>query len=178
MTTKPDFICHVDYSPKSDRFDLTERIKYGVNEVLNKGIDNVFIIEEDDYYEPDYFETMRLGTNDFVGCNQTTYYNIQNKTWQTMEHRGRASLFHTGFKISALNGFRWPSDDHVFLDIVLWQHAKNAKFVEQKAIGIKHGIGLCGGRGHKMTMKNSDPDFNWLSQHVEKEALEFYKSLV
>jgi hypothetical protein len=48
-----------------------------------------------------------------------------------------------------------------------------------KSIGIKHGVGLCGGGGHKNTMwyKNEDPGMKWLASHVDKKSLEFYKSI-
>ena len=142
------------------------------------GFDEVFVLEDDDQYLPTYFETMVLGDALFVGCEKTTYYNLSNRTWQTMDHKGRSSLFHTGFKISALNGFKWPKDDYVFLDIPLWQHAKNCKFVESKAIGIKHGIGKVGGAGHRMKMKNIDSNLEWLSANVDKESFEFYQSII
>lgn len=178
MTVKPDQWFIIDYPPKSSGFDLVDRVKEGIRMAYAEGFDEVFVLEDDDAYSADYFETMTLGNYSFIGSEKTTYYNIRNRTWQTMEHRGRSSLFHTGFKISALNGFVWPKDTDPFLDIPLWKHAKNAKFVEQKAIGIKHNIGIVAGRGHKMSMKNRDLNMEWLSANVDKESFEFYKSIV
>jgi hypothetical protein len=178
MTVKPEQWYIVDDKPESNAFDLTYRIKKGCKMAYEDGFNEVFVLEDDDQYAHDYFEYMTLGQYDFVGSDKTTYYNLSNRTWQTMEHKGRSSLFHTGFKLSALNGFKWPKDDYVFLDIPLWQHAKSAKFVDSKAIGIKHGWGLCGGSGHKMKMANLDGKLEWLSANVDKESFEFYKSIL
>lgn len=178
MTIKPDSWYIIDHLPKSSSFDLTWRIKEGIKMAKADGFDEVFILEDDDFYAPDYFHSMFLGSYDFVGANQTTYYNLKNRTWQVMAHPKRASLFHTGFRISALHSFEWPADDYVFLDIPLWQYAKNAKFVPSSAIGIKHGIGKVGGAGHRMRMKNSDPQMKWLEQNVDAESFEFYQTLI
>jgi len=48
---------------------------------------------------------------------------------------------------------------------------------ETKAIGIKHGIGKLGGRGHSMTMKYSDANWGWLEKNVDADAFTFYKSI-
>lgn len=178
MTVTPDRWYIMDDPPKSDKPDLVYRIIQGIEMAQAEGYNEVFILEDDDFYAPDYFEHMVLGGADFVGCEKTTYYNLNNRTWQTMEHKGRSSLFHTGFKISALEGFRWPSPEKVFLDIPLWEFAKKKKFVESKAVGIKHSVGLCAGRGHQMMMKNSDNDFKWLKANVDKKAFEFYQTMI
>lgn len=178
MTIKPDAWFIVNYSPKSTGFDLIDRIKEGIRIAESEGFNEVFVLEDDDWMAPDYFETMTLGEYDFVGSEQTTYYNLRNRTWQTMDHPGRSSLFHTGFKISALNGFKWPDNSNPFLDIPLWQHAKKCKFVQQKAIGIKHNLGIVAGKGHKLFMKNTDPSMDWLSKNVDEESFNFYKTLL
>lgn len=175
MTVRPDQWIIVDYKPETQGFDLVDRIRKAL---LMCEHDEVFVLEDDDNYSHDYFEAMVLGEYDFVGSEKTTYYNLRNRTWQEMHHPGRSSLFHTGFKISALNGFKWPDNTTPFLDIPLWQHAKKCKFVQQKAIGIKHGIGKVGGAGHRMRMKNTDPNLEWLSAHVDKESFEFYQSII
>lgn len=178
MTVRPEHWYIIDHKPKSNAFDLVPRIKEGIKMAYADGFDEVFVLEDDDFFPSDYFETMVLGDASFIGSEKTTYYNLSNRTWQTMDHKGRSSLFHTGFKINALNGFKWPADDYVFLDIPLWQQAKNCKFVESKAIGIKHGIGKVGGAGHRMVMKNTDKNLEWLSSNVDKESFEFYQTMI
>lgn len=179
MTVKPDKSYFIDYKPKSEDVDLVERIQEGIRQAQADGFNEVIIIEDDDFVKPDHFEKMQLGNADFIGEEKTTYYNLRNKTWQTMNHPGRSSLFITGFKISALKDFNWPNRTERFLDISLWSHAKRKKrkFVETGAIGIKHSIGLCGGRGHQMVMKNIDSEMEWLKTNTTQDAYTFYKAL-
>lgn len=179
MTLKPDKSYFIDWKPQGDDFDLIARIKDGIHQALRDGFNEVIIIEDDDWMAPDHFEKMQLNGADFIGEEKTTYYNLRNRTWQTMNHPGRSSLFITGFKISALKDFNWPHRTERFLDISLWSHAKafKRKFVESGALGVKHGVGLFAGRGHSMTMKNSDPEMEWLKANIDAEAYVFYKSL-
>lgn len=179
MTVKPDKSYFIDYKPKSEDVDLVERIQEGIRQAQADGFNDVYILEDDDAYLPNHFEKMQLGNFDFIGEEKTTYYNLRNRTWQTMSHPGRSSLFITGFKISALKDFNWPNRTERFLDISLWSHAKKKKrkFVESRAIGIKHNLGLCGGKGHVLRMKNEDLGMEWLKANVSSEAYVFYKSL-
>lgn len=139
------------------------------------GFDLVFIIENDDFYPKDYFDT--IPDADFIGSDITTYYNLRNNTYQNFSHHKRSSLFTTGFKISALKGFNWPPDDYPNLDMRLWAFRKKFRMRETGAIGIKHGVGKVGGRGHSMAMKYTDQDWEWLKSRVDIDAFTFYKSL-
>lgn len=179
MTVKPDKSYFIDWKPQGEDVDLVTRIKDGVHQALRDGFNEVYILEDDDFYEPDHFEKMKLGNADFIGEEKTTYYNLRNRTWQTMAHSGRSSLFITGFKLSALKNFEWPHRTERFLDISLWRYAKGLKrkFVETGAIGIKHNIGLCGGKGHVLRMKNEDLEMEWLKENTTQDAYIFYKAL-
>lgn len=182
FTTQParSYFISTDPAP-GGKVDIIPRVKEGIRRAANDGFDLVFIIENDDFYPRNYFDF--IPDADFYGCRKTTYYNLLNRTWQTWSHPGRSSLFTTGFKISALekSGFRWPADDVAGLDIRLWAHInKGGSKVNgfmAGAIGIKHGIGKTGGRGHTMKMDNHDPDLSWLKAHVDQEAYVFYKTL-
>jgi hypothetical protein len=182
MTLKPDKIYHMDMPPLGPGYDLVDRINQGASLAGQAGFDLCFIIENDDYYPADYFEQYAPYFNDyhFFGQEYSDYYNLKNQTHNRFIHPHRASLFTTGFKISALNNFDWPDNSKPFLDIPLWHYArhKKRKFVDTGAIGLKHGLGLCGGKGHRMNWpKNYDLDMNWLKKSVDKESFEFYKSL-
>lgn len=170
----------IDYTPESDKVDISERLQLGVQMAKSDGIDLVFVIEDDDSYPTNYIE--RFGeTKDhhFFGAEYSIYYNIKNGTWGYFGHALRSSLFCTGFRVSAMEGFKWP--EHTpFLDIAIWKHAElfGKKFIaDTGAIGIKHGIGKCGGRGHTMVLPNKDLQMNLLKSKVSKEAFEFYCSL-
>lgn len=171
----------VDYKPKSFKPDLKDRIKEGYDEALRLGVDWVIIVEDDDYYPTDYLHKvlMQCDKSDFIGCEFSYYYNLKNRTWDKLVHKGRSSLYTTAFRVSAMKNFAWNRADDVFLDINIWNYAKRFRrtFIDAGAIGIKTGMGLCGGKGHKTVFKNRDPELNWLQSRVDKESFEFYKSL-
>lgn len=182
MTLKPETIFHVNHLPEMcGKYDLVDRVKLAVGKATLAEFDLCFIVENDDYYPANYFEQFApyFETHDFFGQEHSTYYNLRNLTHNRFDHQYRSSLFTTGFKISALNNFEWPDPSKPFLDIDLWKYARHKRrvFVETGAIGIKHGLGLCGGKGHKFNMRNRDPDMKWLSERVDPESLEFYKSM-
>lgn len=181
MTLKPKEIYHIDYKPRLGLKDITQRVRYGVEQAKRDEIDVCFIVENDDFYPADYFERMSFD-GDFVGTTRSIYYHIFNNTYEHLEHRERSSLFNTGFRISALKDFRWPNDDVPFLDIRLWRHAKRyfkkVKWLhEPVGVGIKHGIGMAGGSGHRRTFKRQDKDKTFLQSIVDKEAFIFYQSI-
>lgn len=170
-------IIHVNYKPFSNQFDLIERIKTGVKQAKHNGYKKAFIVENDDWYSHEYFQPFN---EDFMGYQDTIYYHIKSKTWEQTLHPNHSSLFTTAFKLSALDGFRWPRPDTVFLDIELWRHAKKLNWKLKKdssCIGIKHGIGLCGGMGHRQTFPYKDYDLKWLASKVDEQSLELYKRL-
>ncbi len=184
MTVKPDKSYFIDYPPISSSFDLVPRIRLGIEQAKNDGFDLVFIIEEDDWYGSNYFDN--IPDVDFIGQDSSHYYNLRNNTHQEFSHPKRSSLFTTGFKISALAfGYQFPPHEYINLDVHLWSKApkgwgaNRGSIAMRKtgAIGIKHGIGKCGGRGHKMVMNNKDLNWEWLKSNVDQEAFIFYKTL-
>lgn len=182
MSTQPEKLYHINYSPTTSGFDLVDRIFVGTCKAKADGLDWCFVIENDDFYPFNYFDRFLpyIDKYDFLGEDKTTYYNLQNKTYRTFDHPYRSSLFTSAFKISALNNFEWPANDKAFLDIELWKYArhKRRKFIETGAIGIKHGLGLCGGKGHKMRLKFEDTGQVYLRQHTDEIGYEFYSRMI
>lgn len=168
--------------PISEQVDLVPRIRKGVDLAKRDGFEWIFIIESDDYYPADYFSQFGdLSGYDFVGFSDTTYYNLRNQTYETMQHPGRSSLFCTGFRIAALEMFNWPKDHTAFLDTRLWEYAQRhrVKLISgNKCVGIKHGIGKCGGKAHRNVLKMKDPDLQFLKENVDNEAFVFYADLM
>lgn len=185
QTLQPGDHLVVNYEPDSDKPDLVKRIRTGIEMAKDRGFSRVYIIENDDYYEDDYFEKMEAKRAKFIGSNNTTYYHLSG-SYTNMFHPGRSSLFTTGFDIDALDDFEWPHEHRLDLDILLWQHAmlkpdKCLLLDQAPAIGIKHGIGLCGGSGHKSTFRYSYSDNierNWLRDSIRPFSFDFYQSLI
>jgi len=169
--------------PKDNKPDLTARIRSCIEIAKSKRMDWVVIIEDDDFYPQDYIERFipHMEKYDFIGDQESLYYNIKTRRYQVFKHPHRASLFTTAFRVSALDKFKWPADDYVFLDIKLWQHARKfkCKFINSGALGIKgHGIGKSGGKGHVMKLRNEDPDMSFFKSKVSEWHFEFYKTLI
>ena len=96
---------------------------------LIKG-DKILIIEDDEYYAPNYVEEMskRLDKNDLVGIKQNRYYHIPSGGYHTMRNVGHASLAETAFTRSFLPIVRKVIDDSIrmdYLDIRIWQKGKS-----------------------------------------------------
>ena len=176
---RPNFI--IDYKPRGTFPDLVPRIQVGIELAKEAGCEYIFIVENDDYYPIDYLRTKVLDF-DFWGCETTTYYNLRTRSYARYPHKHRSSLFCTGFKISAMDGFHWPSDTSVFLDLEIWDYAiRKRKRISldqhNPCLGIKHGIGMCGGKGHRWDMVHKDKNYQYLQENVDADAFEFYKSL-
>lgn len=183
MSLNPDKSYFIDYKPKSESIDLIDRVKQGVDMAKKDGFEYAFIIEDDDAYPKDYFERFDIGEHAFYGSQETVYYNLRSRTHSTFKHHGRSSLFTTGFKISELKQFNWTAPKRRFLDIAIWEHAVNSAGVRQYvhntgAIGIKHNIGLCAGKGHTQRGVNNDESLEWLKSNTDDEQFSFYSELM
>lgn len=167
--------------PINNEVDLVPRIRQGIASAKEDGFTHVFIVEDDDSYKVEYFQNDL--NFDFFGYSDSTYYHLKNKSYQKFSHPKRSSLFTTAFKISALDKFKWPANNHVFLDISLWEFATKNRFKvrllkENPCLGIKHGIGLTGGKGHRMNFRNKDNDLKFLRSRTDEESFEFYTDLM
>lgn len=190
QTLKPGDHFIIDFAPRSYEPDLIERIQDGLWLAKDAGYDIVFIIENDDYYPDNYLENMMNAFSttpeiQAVGIFETLYYHLFDRVYKIHRHPERSSLFCTGFRISALGGFEWPDRKEVFLDLALWSHFKRYACLTLKSgnfpVGIKHGLGLCGGNGHNGKQPYYDvydSNFEFFTKLVRPESLEFYKKLI
>lgn len=207
QTRQPDEIIVVNDPPKSSEIDINGRYHEGCKRAIEKGCDLLFFWEDDDYYAPTYIEAM---TKAFEECNpqpqvfgvgMTVYYHLFLRKWGAFLHEHKASAMNTMITKEAYKQFRWPKDNSEkydiqhgtgFLDTQLWEWAQRKKMSKTilykpnnpLSIGIKHGMGKCGGSHHDknesqwlMPLRNNDPNMSWLQQHVIPEAFEFYASL-
>lgn len=205
QTREVDEIHIVSFPAKSDKADITERYRNGYQRISSRAdIDLIFFIENDDYYAPDYIERMIAaweiaGKPDLFGVGYTYYYHIKEKAFFQMIHPDRASAMNTCIRPRLK--INWPADHEVYTDLHLWSQDKcldSAVYSKKTfspepliSIGIKHGVGLCGGRHHKDRLTRyrmpggwgnekasgvDDSKMEWLAANTDKEMFEFYKN--
>lgn len=170
--------------PVDRRFDLVKRVRDGIRAAEENGFQNIIMVESDDNYPNDYVKYFDFDNYDIIGWGNTTYYNLKTREWQTMYHEHmHSSLCSTGFRIAAFKDFRWPPDDHLWLDIELWKFAKQKGLrwklfdTPNPVVGIKHGVGRYGGKGHSMALNNKDPQFDYLKTIVDEESFNTYMEI-
>ena len=184
QTRKPDQWIIVD-EPTNIKPDLTYRVRIGIERAIENGADVILIMEDDDWYDPQYIEIMvdgwkRMGKPPIFGIGYTIYCYIFGGRFWNSQHKGRASLMSTLITKEAALSFKYPHDTEVWLDMAMWKIAGGKTIEPNKAysIGIKHGIGMCGGVGHNkgFSRYTSDPNHNELRKHI-KEDLAWYLKL-
>lgn len=185
QTQKPDFIEVVDDIPNSKQKDITYRYRVGCERLVNKGADVIIFWEDDDWYASNYIQTMieywcTCSRPKIFGVSYTIYYHLKIRKWLKQNHENRASAMNTLVTKDIVN-FDWPDDSESFVDLQLWKRIKGRaiQLTTIKSIGVKHGVGLCGGGGHKNTMwyKNNDPGMKWLAAHVDPKSFNFYADI-
>lgn len=189
----------VDYSPSNDEVDITPRYKAGYDFFRDRGFDLLAFIENDDWYAPDYLETMiaawkRFHEPKIFGTCYTIYYHLQLKAYFTMEHHQRSSAMNTFIKPDM--NINWPVDIEPFTDLHLWSGqggitGPNSRIVFKPdriiSVGMKHGEGkTIAGGFHKIDdrvkMKYVVPDVSddypqgFLKTVLDSESFEFYNN--
>lgn len=162
QTLQPDAVVVIDFPPEDSKPDITKRVRMGYDKLTEIGVDIVVVLEDDDYYQPGYLQLMHnlfVNGADLIGFNNTIYYHLGCRRYRKMVHNTHSSLFQTAIRAGL--DIRWPYDDEVFLDIELWRnkHLKRELHrLETGCVGIKHGIGKTGGRGHDQNFYAGTPD--------------------
>ncbi len=184
QTIQPACIEVVNYQAISDDVDITQRYRIGYDLLRGKDLDVIALIENDEWYSPDYLEIITKawfssGRPDIFGTDYTIYYHIKLFAHFTMWHMSRSSAMSTLIKPD-LN-FEWCADNEPYTDMHLWETLKGCTFHPEKNIcmGIKHGVGKCGGTGHTNKLhrfNESDADKKILSDLMDIESFEFYSN--
>ncbi len=183
QTRKPDITLIIDYPNLNGSPDIAKRYKEGINILIGQKVDLIAFIEDDDYYPVTYIEELlghwkANGMPDLIGCKQTIYYHILRLQYLIVAPK-HSSAFCTAVGENVL----WDvcDDYEAYYDVKLWKANKGVQ-VEFKnpPIGIKHGIGRCGGGGHHNDKwyQTSDEDLSYLEKMMDPEAFEFYKSMI
>lgn len=183
QTLQPTLIEIVDYPPISDQVDITPRYRYGYDQLRNKGLDLIAFMEVDDFYSPRYLEKMsrawaNSGKPDIFGPNYTIYYNLRLKAHFTFNHTQRCSMMCTMMKPDLDVDF--GVDTNPFTDSYLWMHSKNRLTFapdEILCLGLKHGVGKCGGRWHDEGLEKYIDKTLDLQKLMDEEDYKFYNDL-
>ena len=127
-------------------------------------VEACLIIEDDDYYKPQYIAEMvnRMGSYDVIGETHTIYYNVNNRTFVRNNNSYHASLFQVAFhpRVTDLIKESCYIKTHEYIDLRIFQLVKNVGLFRagDLAIGMK-GIAGRGGIGVGHVMQGID-DFH------------------
>lgn len=182
QTLQPVGVALMNFEPRSSEKDITVRYREGYERWRGVGVDVIAFIENDDWYSPDYLEKMAeawetQGRPDIFGTDRTIYYNLNERAWKVMLHSRRSSAMSTFIKPNL--DIQWPVDNDPYTDIALWRQLKGvtATFDPPICVGIKHGVGLCGGRmhtDHLERLENLDGSMVQLKQWMKNDTESFY----
>ena len=181
QTVKPDILEIVDYEPKSNQKDITQRYVFGYDKLRAKRLDVIAFMEIDDWYSPNYCEVMlknwdSFGRPQLFGIDHTVYYHLAVKKSFIFKHPGRSSMMNT-LLVPDLD-INWCADDYPYTDAFLWKLFKGVSHNPKQIItlGIKHGIGMSGGRWHTEGLQR----YNQTNVNLESlvgEDIEFYNNI-
>lgn len=182
QTLQPFIVSVVNYHPVNSDIDITARYRTGYDSLRNKGLDVIFLIENDDWYSDDYLETMYNGwlfhnKPDIFGCTYTVYYHLNLKRHFTFHHIDRSSAMNTMLRPDMQ--FEWCKDSDPYTDMHLWTTLKGITWNPGRIIcmGMKHGIGKCGGYMHISRLHRFDTaDDGLLQKTVDANSLAFYNT--
>lgn len=186
QTLQPTEVLWMDYKPESNRKDITQRYRRGVELATKKGYQFVVFWEDDDWYHPKYLEWLigewqKKGRPNSFGVGETYYYHHAMGGLLHYHHPKRSSAFCMIMKLPVR--MNWPNDNQPFLDMHIYKSmgTKTIMFPKDQiyAIGIKHGIGLSGGGGHRAVHKykiSPKENRDWFYSHIG-EDIKFYDNL-
>jgi hypothetical protein len=147
----------------------------------------LFIIEDDDYYKPQYLERMMARLNGYkvLGEMNTIYYNVFYRNYFINRNTSHVSLFQLAFKPEMIPLFTSCYDDR-FVDFKFFEKLHAQGFVGRGevsmfnegnlAIGMKGMSGRPGigaGHGRLMNMR-PDPHLTFLSSQISPEDVQLY----
>ena len=130
--------------------------------------DNVFIIEDDDYYHSNYLETYMkwLDRNHIVGQGEAVYYSVLSKSWKQHRNTTHCSLCQTAFNYintSILEDI--CKSNPQMIDVTFWRLAAGRKKID--TVGKKLCIGMKGMPGRK-NLACKRPNFNNMDLDLSK----------
>lgn len=149
--------------------------------------DVIFIIEDDEYYSPEYFKLMLhlLEASSVAGLSNSRYYHLGYQGFKVMKNFQHASLCHTAVKAPAFKIlYEAVHSGEYYFDLNLWEKAQEQGLGcallsnTNLSIGIKGMPGRAGlGAGHEAVGYKSDRDLSTLRSWIGKD-IEYYRSFL
>lgn len=159
-----------------DQNTQARNLKTGLDIIKNLNPDAIFIIEDDDYYKPNYLEVMvkKLDGFNAAGEINTIFYHVPLKSWFNIKNKRHSSLFQTAFKPVLIpvfeDCFKYEYIDYYFFRII---KNKNLFKADNISVGIKGQPGRKGISIEHVRNKKykSDPDGAKLRELLGKDAI-------
>lgn len=126
---------------------FARNINVGLGELGKLGdADFVFIIEDDDWYGPNYVASLLipLMTHDLAGESHARYYNVTERSYHRCHNAHHAALCATAFRANLIPQILSCVDDqNVLLDLRIWKQLNCSKHLQRTS----HCVGLKAQRG-------------------------------
>jgi len=141
--------------------------------------DVVCMLEDDDYYGPQWIETVAAcGAHQLIGEGASTYYNVCTRHWYTHGNTSHASMCATAFGRELIDDVCevvLSMGDKPFIDCQLWHElrAHGCIMFSSHVLGIKGLPGRPGaGNGHSRSLEwsNNDVGGNFLRELIGDDA--------
>lgn len=152
---------------------------------LIKG-DMILIIEDDDWYGPNYISTMvkHLLNHNLVGESHARYYHVPNQKFKRLENTVHASFCQTGFTKNLLSIFEQCLKGDPYIDMRLWSAGRQHGFLfsdtEDKLQlhcslkGLKGRPGIGSGHNKNSSYYETDENYSQLIKWVGEENAKIY----
>ena len=148
----------------------------------------IMFIEDDDYYRPDYIETIynkmwSSCVEPLFGQSLAVYYNVKYRWWMQHPNRTHASLCQTAMYDDALPTLKAICEaSPKFIDLDLWRQLKGDLFDDpiKYCVGIKGLPGRGGiGMGHKIYSPEGQYDHNYTKffKLLRADGLKYFEAL-
>lgn len=149
----------------------------------------IFTIEDDDWYHPEYVETMMYFLKKYkaVGQANSRYYAIKDRMWREWRNFDHCSLCETAIHADILPRFEEAiNSGELFIDCALWRILKDygVERLSFNHLGLACGIKQLPGRqgiGHGHTPAgqgfDSDPGFSMLKKWVGETDAKTYMEM-
>lgn len=155
--------------------NMTLMTDYILDNYRKKNIEAIYVIEDDDYYRPDYLVEMRkrIEGYDAAGETNTVYYNLRVRRWYEHANLTWSSLFQTVFTWKMIPLIQSLSKERL-IDYAFFPKVENKNLFYMKrklAIGMKGLPGRGGiGAGHEFIKHMiPDPEHKKLKQLLGKD---------